>query len=150
MKKIIVLFSILILSLFIVSCKEKPVDTMDELSENTLLRIKKDYIKFTNEDLSVEDIAVMYYYGKYNDSYAVVMHSIDAEYSEWEWAEKVGSVEITYSSGYFSMIYNNGQFYRLPEAFDKGLISENDLLQIKENTKRSFYDDFFKKIDKNS
>lgn len=150
MKKVFIILCVLIFSIFLVSCKKEIKFDMEELSEEMILKMKEDYIKEVAETAdSVDDLWIRYYYGKYGDSYAFVISESGLAYADAEWGEKVAGITIIYPSmGPYIHMYNNGKFYRLQEAYDKGLMNEESLtklIEVKNNTTK-FYDKKYNEI----
>ena len=144
MKKVFIMLGVLIFSIFLVSCKKEIKFNMEELSEEMILKMKEDYIEEVSETAdSVDDLWIKYYYGKYGDSYAFVIEEGGTEYADAQWGEKVAGITITYPSmGPYIYMYNNGKFYRLQEAYDKGLMNEESLTKLEEvkNRTTKFYE----------
>jgi hypothetical protein len=94
---------------------------------------------FRYPNATVEDVTLLEYYGKYNDSYAVMIADSFTEYTAAEWSETIAGVTFYYSDGnriliWKEMIEENeitmGAFYTFQKAFDENMLSLEDLITI--------------------
>lgn len=145
MKKILILLG-LVYSIFMISCKETPNDTMTDLSEETSLKIREVYLKsYSNGYVgTIENISIVDYFGIYGESYAIIIGNDFLDIPSGARKVKIDDIEMCYSSyGPIISIYNNGIIYSLKEAYEKELVSKEDLLKIKEEKDDFVCSDFF-------
>lgn len=103
-------------------------------SEQTIM--KQAYIhQFTgpNEGYTVEDVLRFRVVAVLDQRYALFVDDNIFAYLDWKTGETVDGVEFKYCDSQKMYLYYDGHYYRLQEAFDAGLISHDDLLQIQEN-----------------
>lgn len=153
MKKLLIILGILMFSILSSSCEKEIKFTMEELTNEIKKDIKESYLERYKIDGTYEDIWMMKYYGKYDKSYAVVLNEtyIDEDDDIYV-VEEVAGFSIVYNfEGAYIHVYNNGNLYRLQEAYDKGLIDEDSLFKLRAIYKHTteFYDDFKNYIEEN-
>jgi len=115
------------------------VHSIDGFTWHGDVHLKKDYlIKLNNNTISLKDVYIDKCYGIYGDSVAVVMalksHVFppSADYIEVE------GFEFWFSTGLHIVIWNNGNFYSLQDAFDKGFLTLENLKTIHDLYKSYF------------
>ena len=141
MKKLFILLGLLMFSLLGCSCEKEIKFTMEELTNEIKKDIKESYLERYKIDGTYEDIWMMKYYGKYDKSYAVVLNEtyIDEDDDIYV-VEEVAGFSIVYNfEGAYIHVYNNGNLYRLQEAYDKGLIDEDSIIKIMSLHSESYY-----------
>lgn len=141
MKKLLIILGILMFSILSSSCEKEIKFTMEELTNEIKKDIKESYLERYKIDGTYEDIWMMKYYGKYDKSYAVVLNEtyIDEDDDIYV-VEEVAGFSIVYNfEGAYIHVYNNGNLYRLQEAYDKGLIDEDSILKIMSLHSESYY-----------
>ena len=141
MKKLLIILGILMFSILSSSCEKEIKFTMEELTNEIKKDIKESYLERYKIDGTYEDIWMMKYYGKYDKSYAVVLNEtyIDEDDDIYV-VEKVAGFSIVYNfEGAYIHVYNNGNLYRLQEAYDKGLIDEESIIKIMSLHSESYY-----------
>jgi hypothetical protein len=88
---------------------------------------------------TTEDVTILGYYGKYNDSYAVMIADSFTEYTSAEWSETIDGVTFYYSDGNRILIWierikendiTMGAFYTLQKAFEEDMLALEDLRTI--------------------
>ena len=70
--------------------------------------------------------------GIYGDS--VVVDIMSRPNTAMAGSEYVDGIQFTYPYEYYFLVYNDGEMYRLQEAFDAGLLDHDDVVDLKENT----------------
>lgn len=141
MKKLLIILGILMFSILSSSCEKEIKFTMEELTNEIKKDIKESYLERYKIDGTYEDIWMMKYYGKYDKSYAVVLNEtyIDEDDDIYV-VEEVAGFSIVYNfEGAYIHVYNNGNLYRLQEAYDKGLIDEDSIIKIMSLHSESLY-----------
>ncbi len=100
---------------------------LDEALES---RILEDFLITTAMlgDIAPEEIDYTFF-GQYGDSIAIYFHTAGAYDTKTE--EKAAGIKFKYPDSRTIKIWNNGKLYKMPEAFEKGLISKEDVLSIK-------------------
>jgi hypothetical protein len=98
------------------------------------LIVKQDFAAYLNQgeytDVEVEDVAILRYYGTFKGSVVVMMTATQMEFEQTVSTESVGGSRFTYTNSNFILVWNDGEFLRLQDAFDQGLLSTVDLLLI--------------------
>ena len=132
MKKLLIILGILMFSILSSSCEKEIKFTMEELTNEIKKDIKESYLERYKIDGTYEDIWIMKYYGKYDKSYAVVLSETYIDEDDDIYViEEVAGFSIVYNfEGAYIHVYNNGNLYRLQEAYDKGLIDEECVIKI--------------------
>ena len=102
-----------------------PPPPNDELK----LEIIKDYLVWSGiqSDKTPNEIDCEFY-GVYNESIAVYFHTAGAYQTPLE--EKIAGYKFIYPDSRVIRIWNNGKFYRMLEAYEKGLITETNIFDI--------------------
>ncbi len=72
------------------------------------------------------------YIAQMGDRYAIFFHCPGVAYTEEEWCQTVNGLEFQYNNGHTMDIYCDGRFYSVPSAFEKGILSENQLRYLYE------------------
>lgn len=141
MKKLFILLGILMFSILSSSCEKEIKFTMEELTNEIKKDIKESYLERYKIDGTYEDIWMMKYYGKYDKSYAVVLSETYIDEDDDIYViEEVAGFSIVYNfEGAYIHVYNNGNLYRLQEAYDKGLIDEDSIIKIMSLHSESYY-----------
>lgn len=91
-------------------------------------KIIQDYIAVYNVPTG-ERAEILINYGQYGAGLWAVMINCGL-YTEALWQETVGVVTFFYSNGNRILIYDNGGFYTLPEAYEKGILPDYSLGDI--------------------
>lgn len=141
MKKLLIILGILMFSILSSSCEKEIKFTMEELTNEIKKDIKESYLERYKIDGTYEDIWIMKYYGKYDKSYAVVLNETYIDEDDDIYViEEVAGFSIVYNfEGAYIHVYNNGNLYRLQEAYDKGLIDEDSIIKIMSLHSESLY-----------
>ena len=105
------------------------------LSPETEEKIKQTYVKeiINGEiDMSFDSIYIDKYYGTYDGCVAVMMHDTYkcSSFNDMIWEVYVADVLITYMSGNRIKIWKKNQFYDMQTAYDKGLLTREDIQSI--------------------
>ena len=110
------------------------------LSAETEMKIKQDYLDFRTKvyhpDATVDDVTIDTYYGTYGSCVAVMMTDAFSDYTDAipiETYETIGGIWIIYNSSNEILIWEDGSFHRLQEAFDSGLLTRDNLREIEFN-----------------
>ena len=122
--------SVLLVLTMILSCLSLIACAKNYLSEQLKTEIIEDYLVFSGiqSDKTVDEIEYEYF-GTYGDSVAIYFHTSGAY--ETPTKEKVAGVVFNYPDSRVIRIWNNGKFYKMPEAYEMGIISFFDVLSIK-------------------
>lgn len=112
---------------------EAPED-MIPLGEDTEKQIKQTYYDlFLKKELSEEatpDDVMLRYYGTYGGAVAVMLTDRFSSYTMAEWSETIQNITIYYSDGRYITVWKDGVFYRLQEAYDRGILTVENIAQI--------------------
>lgn len=125
MKKLICLFFV-ILFIFTMLAGCNSISFRDDLKEEVL----EDYLIWSGiqSDMSVKDIKYAFL-GQYKDSVAIFFQTAGAYEAPTEYS--VAGTNFKYQDSRVIKIWNNGTFYDIADAYDKGLINYVNLLLIK-------------------
>ena len=86
---------------------------------------------FWLQNPEAEYVNIREYYGEY-DSGAIVA-VIDAwDYTSNEWSEDVAGFEFIYGNGNYLQVLHDDTFYKLPAAYEKGILTKADIQSIHE------------------
>ena len=104
---------------------ERDADGVSIFLSSKLKRDFRDYIDSDRRFLSLNDICVGRYYGRYSGYDVVKMSSDTLVRSHWERDVIFAGYSFKVSDNYL-YVYKNGEFYSLEEAFNKGLLTDSD------------------------
>lgn len=93
-------------------------------------------------DLSIDDLYVDCFYGIYDQSFVVNIKSRDSGYFAYITSMTIGGVEFYFNSGDEIYVYNGGELYFADDAFDKGLLTNEDvevMYSIFSNDNQNYY-----------
>ena len=76
------------------------------------------------------DTVYFFSYGEYNGAYPIMITAEEFGYAAVITYDVVGEVTLTYPSSQKMDVYYKGEFYSLPQAYDKGLLTDSDLIEI--------------------
>ena len=117
-----------------VELKQKNYNDVEE--ENILLQIRYDYlnqcvIPLYGEEFTIDDVGIYSNFGCYNGSY-VIWFSVTGQGLGWNLLTEyvVGGVSLVFPTTKIPYVWNNGYFYYLETAYDKGLLTINNLEAI--------------------
>lgn len=114
-------------------------------SESLQKRLKKEYLLFHKYNIfDPRKIRLQYWYGSFGNVHFVMID--DAIYPDWHWSDEVAGHVFHYSYGNHITVWVNGQFLRLDEAYDKGLITEEMIEKIAEINNSNEYLKVYKTI----
>ena len=127
-----------------VELKEKDYTKMNE--DEILLQIRNDYLnqcvipsfgeEYTIDGINyykytIDDVDIYSNFGCYNGSY-VIWFSVTGEGVGWNLLKEyvVGGVSLVFPTAKIPYVWHNGHFYYLETAYDKGLLTVNNLETI--------------------
>ena len=100
-------------------------------------QIRRDYLNYTPDNLpprphnfTINDVWIEVYYGTYNGSIPVMMRFINGGSAGVVGQDVVADIPFHYGSGNRIIVWENGQFHGLQEAYDLGLLTQEDLRSI--------------------
>ena len=96
-------------------------------------QIRRDYFNFLRDNRldTIDDVWIGGYYGTYNDGFAIIMETIIPFPSPAVLRTTViADIEFQYNSGLNIVFWHEGRFYRLQDAYDLGLLTQEDLKEI--------------------
>ena len=128
-KALIILALISVFALTLLGC------SLEIFDWNQRAEIISDYLSWSGLKGNIEAYEVRYkHFGIYGDSVAIYFHTAGAYETPVE--EEVAGYTFSYPDSRIIKIWNNGKFYKMQEALDNGLISEDDVKKI--HTKKTF------------
>ncbi len=96
--------------------------------------------------LTVNDLKIVNYYGKYNNCYIVIISGKSNLHYSAQTIETVGDVDINYTDTNRILAYVGGKFFSLQTAYKQRRLTKDDLFKIAENHNANYkYKD--KKLD---
>jgi len=105
------------------------------LTEETETKIKQDYLSFdvSREPYSTaEDVVLYNYYGTYGGCVAATMGYGYYSYSTMITHENIDGITISYPNSNKILVWNDGNFCHLQEAYDNSLLTKDDIIRISE------------------
>ena len=138
MKKIFCLLTVMIFGLILSGCNSgKEVGyTKKQLTGNDIVwQVKQAYVdRFLKEEYpeaSLTDVKVTRYLGIYNGSYVAILNdNFNKYFEEYVIELKYEGFDFSYSNGYPIRVWNSGEFYDIVCAFEKHLLTKEDLQTI--------------------
>ena len=86
---------------------------------------------FWKQNPEAEYVRIREYYGEYESGAIVAM--IDwCDYTSNEWCEEIAGCEFRYGNGNCLQVLHDDSFYKLPTAYEKGILTEDDIQEIHE------------------
>ena len=120
--------------------KDKPV-----LDEAKAAEIKTAYYNLNKQHFvsefytyTAEDVTLTFY-GEYNGAYVMFIDTPYLAYLDAITTQVVDGVTFVYGSSHTLDVYNNGSFYSVGEAFENGLLTHNDLVDINNRKNNKLY-----------
>lgn len=149
LKRIAQYILILLISLCLFSCKTYDVDPDNLIYDQNMEAMFIDsFCELMNERdgegvWTSEVCSIRSYYGKYDDSYAVM---IGSQAAMTDAVEFIDGICFFYKDGNRITIYNNGNMYNLEDAYNQKYISREDLKEISyiQNDNRIVYEWVYK------
>jgi hypothetical protein len=94
-------------------------------------RIRNDYLSYLHSqgetEATLNDVKILNNYGNYNE---VVVVRMERPAFEVLTGIQVGGVDFTFNNSNTALVWKEGQFYELAEAYDLGLLSKDDLTSL--------------------
>ncbi len=117
--------------------EELPIEKPEEIDysnyNNKLeLHLKECYIKKYNpysENQDPNSVVIFYVNGIYNNSVVALICPFTT-FRPLETIVEIDGVSFNYSSSLQLSVFNNSEFYSIEEAFEKGILSHDDLVNI--------------------
>ena len=119
-------------------CENNKIYVKTTKDEQLYLEVCKTYweqfIKPNRDNSTIEDVWVYEYLGTYNNCFvAVLLDRKNCAFYDIIGRFTIADLEFTYSYGYHIMVYSDGAFLLLFEAYGQNLITYEDLKQIHYN-----------------
>lgn len=135
-KKIFILFGVLLFSLICVGCNQSTMkeDNLENqgLNEEITLNIKNSYIlNFCNNDIGLDEILIEEYYGYYNNYYVVLIKELNK--GDTGALRDVVIADLTFKYPFSNrgiLLWKSGEFISLEKGYENGLIQMEDLVKI--------------------
>jgi len=136
-KLISVLLCMIILSSFLSACNSAKysgsgMKDPKGLDSKIVMQMRKDYRKHLIKEFrfsKLEDIWVQQYFGSYSGCEVVYMGANFA-HTDAERSVEIAEYTIVFCDGREVYAYKNSRFYTLKEAYDKGLLTKEDIYEI--------------------
>ena len=104
------------------------------LSEETETKIKQNYLDLftavSNPGATADDVWILKYLGTYGGSVVVLMTDSFSSYYAVVSHEIIDGIRISYGDSNKAVVWKDGSFYRLQEAYDAGLLVRDDIEMI--------------------
>lgn len=146
MKKIIVLFIVLIAGFGIAGCNEKTSTTEEGTTTESVLmkKAKKDFFNRYGVELSTNNC-----YGEFNGALAFFLYGIPDPGSNTMISYHVITTydllgyKFTYTSSYLILVWKDGEFYTIPDdyIFTNHILTESDVIAMHEYHEANIYED---------
>lgn len=128
MKRIIMLLTATLFGVTLFGCNTKNDKELIAQAKQAYLDT---YIKNNRKDATIDDVWLFDHIGIYSDSLVgVFLDRKNCYFSEVEHTINIGGLNFVYSEGYDIIVYNPGTFFTLAEAYNKDIISFENLNQI--------------------
>lgn len=94
-------------------------------------QIREDYLAFMHEqgdkEMTIDDVVILDSYGTYNGAVVVRINR-----PAFEVLTKiiVGGIEFTFSNSNTALVWKNGEFFELSDAYDHEIITLDNLISI--------------------
>ncbi|MCL2032920.1 MAG: hypothetical protein FWG96_06625 [Methanomassiliicoccaceae archaeon] len=112
-------------------------DQPTPLGKDVEMKIKQDYLDFhvkhINPDATADDVWLLGCCGIYDGCVAVMMDYSLSRYLTATGSETVGGVTFYYGNSNRILVWEDGNFHSLQEAYDAGLLTKDDLIKIERN-----------------
>lgn len=142
MKKLLCIFLCTVMMLSLYGCDQST--GRSALSQELQSKIKNDFAKYENESssstsITADDVIIDKYFGTYQDSAAIALmiRSSHTSFLQSVLKEEIAGFQFTYNMYYSICIYQDETFVYLGEAYEKGIISKDDVEKIHELYERS-------------
>lgn len=115
---------------------EKVIDYIGRADEAAQEMLKEAYLNLyirpQRADATVDEVYIRKYLGEYHGVYAAMIDPTGMAVSMGEKSETVDGVTFYYSDGQTIKVYDGTEFCSLQEAFERGLLTHEDLVAIEE------------------
>ena len=89
--------------------------------------IKQDWVDAHTHISSVDDVIIDVYLGTYNGRVPLMIRCIESAFATIVWEEEVAGFVFFYWSGQRILLWDDGAFYTLPNAYELGLLTAEDI-----------------------
>ena len=109
----------------------------EKLSADMEKKIKEDYVAWSkkidkNSTVGVSDITIIKYLGTYSNGEALFIHEDNGNaYPDMIEQKNIAGYDIWFPSGGSFFIHKNAEFFTLEKAYNEGLITKQDVRDIK-------------------
>ena len=104
------------------------------MSAETEAEIKRDYLNLyemvTYPSTTIDDVSIIKYYGTYNGSVVVKIKFIWMGELQAVTYETIDNITITFPTSNKALVWKDGNFCSLQEAYDNGLLTKDDLERV--------------------
>ncbi len=101
------------------------------LSTQQQEQIKSDWLKLANSETKSASDIELDYFGTYNGCVALMVNDSFTGYADIVTEEKIGGIPFKYSSGNTVRVFKDGAFISLQTAYEKGLLTKENLKNIR-------------------
>ena len=110
---------------------EKKQGYETEMSNEKLIELaKQKYLETNMSNATIEDVRLFYFLGIYHGDLVGVFIDKKAFFLDELCSIQVADFIFDYSWGYDILVFHNGNFYDLQQAYNDKYISQNDLIEI--------------------
>ena len=112
-----------------------PYDADGTPSARLLNTIKREYAahwEHPREFISAKDVRILYCGANYSGCVPVFIDTNRSGYYQVLTEERIGGILFTYSDSHTLEIWRFGRFYTLSEAYERGWVDSDDLLEIRD------------------
>lgn len=132
---VVVLVAVLAVTTIIISSRINSSSSSGDningsLTSTQIKQIKTDYLATLSEKGTISDVFFDHYYGTYNGSVVLMITDSFSDYHSAEWGLEVAGQNFLFSDGREISVWNRGSFYNLSSAYEKGLLSQEEINNI--------------------
>ena len=111
----------------------------EELCSELVMQIREDWAAYRGV-ITAENAWISYYFGSYNGNVALMItdHRNSHDFADVVWNQEVAGVIFRYNSGQQILVWYDGEFFSLPQAYGQGLITAGDVESIHHHHRQAF------------
>lgn len=120
--------------------------TGTELSAEKELEIRQAFFEkhSSNPDCTLDSIEITSFYGAYNGAYVLFIDAAGFMYATAIEYDRIEDTVFMYASSHKITVYRDGAFYKLPQAYEEGLLTLEDVHSVSEQCRAesSYYSSY--------
>lgn len=143
LRRLCLLVSLILLFAVLLPACSASSEPLTEVTDDLLVRIENDFAKYMYECGTNPAFEgpwpIEYCYGIYNGCVPVMFST--GSYS-MGWSDEIADSIIYYRDSKFIFVWNNGNFLRIEEAYERGLLTQGNISEIADIHNNIRYTDF--------